>query len=424
MNKKIEIIGGKRLAGDVYISGSKNAALGVLAAAILCRDQVTISNLPKIQDIDDFFTILKGVGVEIINQNDSTIIDARKISYCQLTNPEVKRIRASYYFMGSFLGLFNKVEILAPGGCNIGERPIDQHLFGFEKVGANYIYDDGKYIIDIKPKGATISFNKVSVGATINLVLLASMIDDITIIDNVATEPEVVEVCRLINQMGGYIKKVGNSTLIIYGGRKLHGITFNLIPDRIEAGTYAVIAAKLADEVTIHNIIPQHLEKVLDILKDCGVKIEMGMDYIRVKAADRLSPQQITTGPYPCFPTDLQQLFTTLLTQADGISTITEKIYADRLSHVAELRKMGSKIETHQNQLTIYGPTKLVGAEVNGKDLRGGASLVFAALLAEGKSHISGLKYINRGYHQIVENLQSLGADIQTIEVNDDEESL
>lgn len=416
MEKVIVINGGKRLNGVVNISGSKNAGLAVLAAAALLKQVSKINNLPRIQDIDDFLSIMSLLNVKITRNDDLTIIDSREITFAPLIKKEVSRIRASYYFMSVCLGLFNKVEIATPGGCKIGERPIDQHVLAFLKMGAKVKKKKKKILIEISPRTSTIKFEKVSVGATINALLLASTIPCLTLLNNISLEPEICEVIRFLQLAGAHVKIIDKDSLVVVGRKNYKPVEFNLMSDRIEAGTYAAIGVAMADELTIKNVVPSHMKAIIQTLKLIGGRIEMGCDYIKIKSSNNLQAINITTDVYPEFPTDLQQIFTTLLTQAEGKSLIRDTIYQSRLSHVPELVKMGANVKVNNNNvIEVFGKTDLKGCNVDGKDLRGGASLVLAGLLATGESRISGLKYINRGYSQIVENLKALGANI-TIE--------
>lgn len=413
MEKVIVINGGKRLNGTINISGSKNAGLGVLAASVMLRQITKIYNLPRIQDIDDFLKIMETLNVKIAHHLDHIAIDSTNVLFSPLVKKEVSRIRASYYFMGVCLAIFNKVEIATPGGCKIGERPIEQHFLAFSKMGVKAKTRRRKILMELTSHSSTIKFEKVSVGATINALLLASRIDGVTLLNNVSLEPEVKEVIRFIRLSGGYIKVIDTDTIVIVGKKNFKAVEFNLMSDRIEAGTYAAIGVALADNLVIKNIVPSHMQSLIEMLKQMGANMEVGYDYLRISTTSQLKPINITTGIYPLFPTDLQQIFTTLLTQAEGISLIEDTIYEKRLAHVPELIKMGANLCIKDKKIEIRGKCDLVGSNVDGKDLRGGASLVLAGLLASGESRVSGLKYINRGYSQIVENLRNIGADIR-----------
>lgn len=421
MNDIVRIKGQNRLSGTISINGSKNSVVALIPASLLAKDVVTINNVPHIEDVNSLLTTLNYLGVKTKFENQTLIIDSSKISNKPLIGEEIKKVRASYYFMGVLLGLFNEVEILEPGGCSIGERPIDLHIDGFTRMNVEVTYNEHIYSCKTPHLiNQTIVLKKVSVGATINLMLAMCLADGVGIIENAAKEPEIMDVANLINQMGGCIKGAGSSTIIVVGARKLRGCTYRVIPDRIETGTYAIIGAALADDLIIENCITKHCQALINVFKRIGVNFTVYDDALIINKSDHLRNIHIETNPYPEFPTDLQQPLTTLLTKADGISIIRDNIYAKRTAHVIELNKMGANIENVDSNIIINGPTKLIGCEVSGKDLRGGASLVLAALLAEGESYLHGFRHIKRGYDNIVNKLNKLGADITFIEKGDE----
>lgn len=410
--KVIKITGKKELNGEIFIKGSKNASLALLVVSLLSKDKVILKNVPNIQDILDLIEILKTLNVEITKIEDGYIVDSRNIINMSLTSSLVKHLRASYYFMGCLLALFGKCKILGPGGCNLGKRPIDMHLDFFEKTGVNVIVIDDVYYLEAKRlKGCTYEFRQKSVGATINALLIATSIEEKVVLKNVSIEPEVLQVIEAINLMGIDIKL--EEDVITIKGRKIkHGFMINVIPDRIEAGTYALIGASCAKKLVIHNFIIGHNMYLIDLFDKSNVKYELSNNNLIVYKSLNLKPVVIETLPYPYFPTDLQQPLTSFLTLANGTSVIKENIYCNRMSHINELNKMGANIKQINNEIIINGPINLKGSILNGYDLRGGASLILAAMIANNESTIKGLKYIQRGYTNIVDNLASLGADI------------
>lgn len=415
MQEVIKIEGGHLLEGEVKISGAKNATVALIPAAVLASGPVALVGIPQIADVESLSEILRSLNVDVHQvAEDHLIIDPTKMQYIDLTSDAVTKLRASYYFMGSLLGRFGKVCMKMPGGCYLGPRPIDLHLKGFEALGATVRYEHACYYIEAKQLiGTKIFLDIASVGATINIMMAAVYAKGRTTIENAAKEPEIIDVATLLNKMGAKIRGAGTNVITIDGVNFLQGCFHEIIPDRIEAGTYVVIAAACAKKLKISNIIPQHLEALTSKLQEMGVKMKIDVDAITVEHSPNLQQTDITTRPYPGFATDLQQPLTTLMTQATGISKIEETIYTERFKHCYELQKMGANIEIGQGQAEIHGPTKLYGTKVTATDLRCGAAMVIAGLLAEGVTTIYDVYHIDRGYAEIVEKLQNLGAHIE-----------
>lgn len=420
MEEVIKIEGKHKLEGTVKISGSKNATVALIPASILANGPVTICGVPDISDVQSLSVLLRDLGVEVdIRASDTIVIDPTNMSNQPLIEEAVNKLRASYYFMGALLGKYGHAEIKMPGGCYLGPRPIDLHLKGFEALGATIQYDHGSYILDAKELiGAKIFLDISSVGATINIMMAAIHAKGRTTIENAAKEPEIIDVATLLNKMGANIRGAGTNVITVDGVEQLGGCFHEIIPDRIEAATYIVLAAAAAKEVVIENIIPHHLEALLSKLKEIGVDIEIGVDNVVVRSNDNLVAVDIKTLPYPGFATDIQQPLTTLLTQAKGQSIVTETIYTERFKHCQELNKMGANINVMIPSSFINGATPLSGADVYATDLRCGASLVIAGLIADGVTTIYNIYHIERGYEHIDEKLTSLGAKIwrETIE--------
>lgn len=424
---KIVINGGYELEGTIKIGGDKNSVVALIPAAILSDDVVTIANVPEISDIDALEEILEYLNADVKRKGDIITIDSKNIINREIPEVIAKKFRASYYFMGALLSKYKKVEIYFPGGCNIGSRPIDQHIKGFKALGATVIEEGNKYTIfadklvgakiriDMPGKGAT-----TSVGATINIMLAAIKAQGTTIIENAAKEPQIVNVATFLNNMGAKITGAGTSKIKIEGVTHL-GPSFNeVIPDRIEAGTYMILGSLIAKNLRIENIIPEHNEALINKLREMGVDIKVGIDYVEVKKQKHLKPTNIKTLVYPGFVTDLQQIITTLLTQAEGKSVVEETIYENRFQNVKYLNKMGAIIEINDEKpycgkLYVYGPTPLQGCEVEATDLRGGASVLVAGLIASGTTTITNIEHILRGYDKIIQKLTNVGAKI-TIE--------
>lgn len=420
MEEVIKIEGKHKLNGTVRISGSKNATVALIPAAILADGPVTICGVPNISDVQSLSVLLRDLGVEVdIRSSDTIVIDPNEMENKPLVHEAVNKLRASYYFMGALLGKYGHVEIKMPGGCYLGPRPIDLHLKGFEALGADVTYDHGSYILDAKELvGTQIFLDIASVGATINIMMAAVHAKGRTTIENAAKEPEIIDVATLLNKMGANIRGAGTNVITIDGVETLNGCFHEIIPDRIEAATYIVMAAAAAEDVLIENIIPHHLEALLSKLKEIGISMEIGVDSVRVKHSDHMIAVDIKTLPYPGFATDIQQPLTALLTQAQGQSIVTETIYTERFKHCHELNKMGANINVMIPSSFISGPTPLSGAEVYATDLRCGASLVIAGLIADGVTTIRNIYHIERGYEHIDEKLEALGAKIwrETIE--------
>lgn len=412
------IKGGMSLAGEVTVSGAKNAALGILAAAIMTDEEVLIDNLPDVKDINVMLEAIAqtGVYVDRINRN-KVKINASKLHSCVVDDEYIRRIRASYYLIGSLLGKYHKAEVALPGGCEIGARPIDQHLKGFRALGANIDISSGRINASSdKLKGAHIFLDIVSVGATINIMLAASLIPGKTVIENVAKEPHIVDVANFLNSMGADIKGAGTDVIRINGVNKLHGTEYSIIPDQIEAGTFMCAAAITRGDITVKNLIPKHMEAISAKLIEIGCEITEFDDAIRVRGAIRQRAANVKTLPYPGFPTDMQPQITAVLARAHGTSTILESIFENRFRYVSELARMGAEIEVKGNMAMVSGVDRLLGANVNAPDLRAGAALVIAALAADGISTISDIKYIQRGYEHFEEKLESLGAKIALVD--------
>ncbi len=416
--KLLDIIGGEELTGTIRISGAKNSSVALIPAAILCDEEVTICNVPEISDTDNLCDILKALDVETKRASESIIINPKKMKNIEIKESFSTKLRASYYFMGALLGKYKKAEMYFPGGCSIGARPIDLHLKGFEALGATVKSEGNKYTVEAEElKGANIYLDIASVGATINIMLAAVRAKGKTIIDNAAKEPEIVNVATFLNNMGAKIRGAGTSTIKIEGVDHLHKCFHEVIPDRIEAGTYIIIGALCGKDLKIDNIIPEHIESLLSKLEEIGVKLEIGSDYVIVSKRDNYKSTNIKTLVYPGFPTDLQQPFTTLLTQCNGKSKVTETIWENRFMHVPYLVDMGADVTVKNQTATIMGPTKLKGREVVATDLRAGAAMVAAALVAKGKTRISNVEHILRGYENIVEKLKNVGAKIESLEI-------
>ena len=416
--KILEIEGQRELSGTIRISGAKNSCVALIPAAILSDDEVTICNVPEITDTDALCEILESLNVGVKRASDSVLINAEKMQNTEIKEEFSKKLRASYYFMGALLGKYKKAVMYFPGGCSIGARPINLHLKGFEALGAKVTNENNKYIVEAEElKGANIYLDFASVGATINIMLAAVKAKGQTIIDNAAKEPEIVNVATFLNNMGAKITGAGTSTIKIEGVEKLHGCFHEVIPDRIEAGTYIIIGALCGSRLKIDNIIPEHVDSLLSKLQEIGVDLEIGSDYVIVSKEKITKPTNIKTSVYPGFPTDLQQPFTVLLTQCSGKSKVEETIWENRFMHIAYLNQLGADITIKNQTATIIGPTKLKGTSVVATDLRAGAAMVAAALIAEGKTTITNVEHILRGYENIVSKLKDVGAKIESKEI-------
>ena len=417
MDKYI-INGGKSLKGQVQISGAKNAAVAVIPAALMIDGISRIENIPEISDVKVLENIAHQLGAKLHRTQDGTlVIDSSSLNSYSASYEMVKSLRASYYLLGALLGRFGKAEVAPPGGCDFGFRPIDQHIKGFEAMGANVEVKHGVVIAEAKDgrlKGSQIYLDVVSVGATINLMLAAVLADGMTTIENAAKEPHVVDVANFLNSMGANVKGAGTDTIKIKGVERLEGgATYSIIPDQIEAGTFMIASAATKGDVIVKNVIPKHMESLTAKLMEMGVGIEEGEDWIRVVGKDRIQRANIKTLPYPGFPTDLQPLATVLLCIAEGTSTITEGVWDSRFQYVDELKRMGARIKVEGRMAVVEGVPKLTGAPVKALDLRAGAAVVIAGLAAEGVTVVENIKYIDRGYEKFAEKLQGIGADIK-----------
>lgn len=417
--KVLEINGGKPLTGTIRISGAKNASVALIPAAILADSEVTICNVPEITDTDALTEILEYLGATVKRASESVLINPTTIENKEIPKELSTKLRASYYFMAALLGKYKYVEMYFPGGCNIGARPIDQTLKSFRALGATVEEDNNKYkIYADELKGAHIYLDMPSVGATINAMLAAVKAEGETTIENAAKEPEVVNVAVFLNGMGAKITGAGTSEIKIKGVNSLKGCYTEVIPDRIEAGTYVIAGALMGENLKIDNIIPEHIEMLTLKLKEMGIPINIGPDYIVVSKGNNLKPVSIKTQGYPGFATDLQQPVTTLLTQCEGTSTLEETIYENRFQNVPYLNKLGANIEIDEKQIHIKGKTELVGTTVEATDLRAGACLVLAGLLASGTTKVTNIEHVLRGYENIVQKLTDVGADIKLKEEN------
>ncbi len=417
--KVLKIHGGKELEGKVKISGAKNSAVALLPATILCDDTVTLHNVPDISDVDALVDILNYLGAKVDNyEEESYRIDTKQMQNREIIEEMSNKLRASYYFMGALLGKYKKAVVSYPGGCSIGSRPIDLHLKGFESLGAKIEYDENNIIISAEElKGSNIYLDFASVGATINIMFAAVKAEGTTIIDNAAREPEIVNIAMFLNSMGAKITGAGTSTIRIKGVKNMHSSVHEVIPDRIEAGTYIMIGACACKSLVVENIIPEHLEALTQKLLEMGVDLKIEDESIYVSNKNKLKAVKIKTQVYPGFPTDMQQIMSSLMTTAEGRSVIEETIYENRFQNLYEIKKMGANVEINSNKGYIFGPTKLRGKTVNATDLRAGASLVLAALIAEGTTTINNADYILRGYEHITEKLTSLGAKIELTQI-------
>lgn len=415
--EKLLIDGGARLCGEVRISGAKNAAVAIIPAVLLVEGKCRIENIPDIKDVDSIIDILTYLGAEVDRISRDTLeIDSTNISSYKADCDRVRSMRASYYLLGVLLGRFGNAYVRMPGGCNFGERPIDQHIKGFEALGANVEKaNDVVFARSNGLKGGHVYLDVVSVGATINIMLAACRAAGTTVIENAAREPHVVDVANFLNAMGANIIGAGTDSIRIIGTDKLHGGTYSIIPDQIEAGTFMVAAAATGGDVTVTNIIPKHMESLSAKLVEAGAVVEEMDDSIRVIGGEKISGIKVKTMPYPGFPTDLQPQIVTLLCKAEGKSTVTEGVWASRFQYIGELKRMGAKIELTGNTAIITGSERLLGAQVNATDLRAGAGLVIAGLMGEGTTEIYNLQHIDRGYEKIESKLISLGANIRRV---------
>ena len=416
------INGGGALRGAIEINGAKNAAVAILPAAVLAsKGKCVIDNIPDIEDVHCLKRILLDLGCSVEKTSKNVLeIDATDINTVNACTEDVRRMRASYYFIGSLLARFGKAKVELPGGCPIGVRPIDQHIKGFEALGANVTIEHGAVLVEAERlKAANIFFDVVSVGATINVMIAATMAEGTTVLENVAKEPHVVDVANFLNSMGADIKGAGTDVIRIKGVNELVGCNYSVIPDQIEAGTFMIAAAATRGDITIKNVIPKHLESISAKLLEMGVEIIEGDDSVRVRYVGDLKGVNIKTMPYPGFPTDVQQPMSTLLSVVPGRSIITESIWESRHKHIDELKKMGANIKVEGRVAIIDGVNSLSGAVVKATDLRAGAAMVIAGLIASGKTEITSIEHIDRGYPHIENKFRSLGAKIERITVEE-----
>ena len=418
--RKIIINGGKKLQGEVTVSGAKNSVVALIPAIILSDGVVTLDGVPAISDVDNLIEIIEVMGGSVKRDGETLEIDPRGVKDMPMPFGKINSLRASYYFYGSLLGRYGQATVGLPGGCDLGPRPIDLHLKAFEAMGASISYeaesmriatDAGKRI-----QGAHIYMDTVSVGATINTMLAAAKADGRTVIENAAREPEIIDVATLLNNMGARVRGAGTEVITIDGVESLHGTRHQVIPDRIEAGSYIAMAAAIGKGIKVKNVLYEHLESFIAKLEAMGVRMTVEEDAIFVEEQGDLKPVDIKTSPYPGFATDLQQPMTPLLLKASGRGKIIDTIYEKRVNHVPELARMGADIQVLGGQIVYNGPTQLSGAPVKASDLRAGAALVTAGLMAEGQTEITNIEFILRGYSNIIEKLSDLGADIRLIE--------
>lgn len=419
------IKGGTPLVGEVVIGGAKNAALGILAGAVMANEPVLVENLPDVNDVNVLLDAIAGIGAEVKRIDRHTVsINGGTITSVYVDYEYIKKIRGSYYLLGALLGKYKEAMVALPGGCNIGSRPIDQHKKGFEALGATVKIEQGGIISANASvlKGKHIYLDMASVGATINIMLAASLAEGTTIIENSAKEPHIVDVANFLNSMGANIKGAGTDVIRIKGVMELKGSTYSIIPDQIEAGTFMIAAAATKGDVLIRNVIPKHLDAISAKLVEIGCEIEEFDDSIRVVARKRLSHTNVKTLPYPGFPTDMQPQITTLLILSEGTSVITETIFENRFKYVAELARMGADIKVEGNMAIVKGVPGIMGAAISAPDLRAGAALVIAGLAAEGFTILDQIYYIERGYELFEEKLEALGANMKKIDVDDEKE--
>ena len=411
------IKGGNPLVGEVEIGGAKNAALAILAAAIMTDETVQIENLPDVNDINVMLEAIAGIGAMVQRIDRHTVkINGSTIGDFNIEYDYIKKIRASYYLLGALLGKYKRAEVALPGGCNIGSRPIDQHLKGFRALGVDVDIEHGKIVAEAEQlRGTHLYFDVVSVGATINVMMAAAMADGVTIMENVAKEPHVVDVANFLNSMGANIRGAGTDVIKIRGVKTLHKSEYSIIPDQIEAGTFMFAAAATKGDVTVLNVIPKHLDATISKLIDIGCEVEEFDDAVRVVAKGRLRSTQVKTLPYPGYPTDMQPQIGVVLALAHGTSTITESIFENRFKYLDELARMGANIKIEGNSATIEGVEKFSGARVSAPDLRAGAALCIAGLATDGITIIDDIVYIQRGYERFEEKLRGLGGMIEKV---------
>ncbi len=417
--RKIVINGGKPLKGEVAVSGAKNSVVALIPAIILAGDVVTLDGVPAISDVDSLIEIMEIMGATVKRHEESLEIDPRLVENKPIPYGKINSLRASYYFYGSLLGRFGEASVGLPGGCDLGPRPIDLHLKAFEAMGADVSYEGEAMRLSTNGsslRGAHIYMDTVSVGATINTMIAATKAKGRTVIENAAREPEIIDVATLLNNMGAHIRGAGTDIIVIEGVEKLHGTRHQVIPDRIEAGTYIAMAAAIGEGIRVSNVLYEHLESYIAKLEEMGVCMTVEEDSIFVEKQKYLKAVTIKTSPYPGFATDLQQPITPLLLRSQGHGAIIDTIYEKRTNHVAEMARMGADILVSSSQIVYNGPNQLSGASVKATDLRAGAALVIAGLMAEGRTEITNIEFILRGYSNIIEKLKALGADIDLID--------
>jgi len=423
--KQYIIKGGRPLQGEVQIGGAKNAALGIIVAAIMADEPVLIENLPEVDDVKVLLDAIEGIGAVVERIDEHTVrINGAVINDVNVDDEYIRKIRGSYYLVGALLGKYKKAVVALPGGCQIGSRPIDQHLKGFEQLGATVTIHNGK--IDAYAEaliGSHIYLDCPSVGATINIMMAACMAEGKTIIENPAKEPHIVDVANFLNSMGANIKGAGTDTIRIRGVERLHGSEYSIIPDQIEAGTYMIAAAATGGDVYIRNVIPKHLEAITAKLIEIGAKVEEYDDCVRVHSNGRMGYANVKTMPYPGFPTDMQPQMVTLLALSEGVSIVTETIFETRFKYISELRRMGSNINVEGNAAIITGVEGFTGATVSAPDLRAGAALVIAGLAADGFTTVEQIQYIERGYENFEDKIRGLGGFIEKVD-DDDERAI
>ena len=423
--KQYIIKGGRPLQGEVQIGGAKNAALGIIVAAIMADEPVLIENLPEVDDVKVLLDAIEGIGAIVERIDEHTVrINGAVINDVNVDDEYIRKIRGSYYLVGALLGKYKKAVVALPGGCQIGSRPIDQHLKGFEQLGATVTNHNGK--IDAYAEtliGSHIYLDCPSVGATINIMMAACMAEGKTIIENPAKEPHIVDVANFLNSMGANIKGAGTDTIRIRGVERLHGSEYSIIPDQIEAGTYMIAAAATGGDVYIRNVIPKHLEAITAKLIEIGAKVEEYDDCVRVHSNGRMGYANVKTMPYPGFPTDMQPQMVTLLALSEGVSIVTETIFETRFKYISELRRMGSNINVEGNAAIITGVEGFTGATVSAPDLRAGAALVIAGLVADGFTTVEQIQYIERGYENFEDKIRGLGGFIEKVD-DDDERAI
>lgn len=423
---KLVIQGGNKLYGSVTIGGAKNAVVALLPATLLARDVVVLENVPAIRDVRIMLGIMGQLGAQIKMLDKTTYqIDTRHIEYQVVPNDVAKRLRASYYLIGAMLGTFGKAEVSLPGGCDFGVRPIDLHLKGFKSLGADIDVSNGmvKAFTEGGLTGSSIYMDEVSVGATINVMLAAVKAHGLTIIENAAKEPHIVDLANFLNRMGANVRGAGTDVIKIKGVESLHSCQYSVIPDQIEAGTYMTAVAAAGGDVTIKNVTPKHLESIIAKLEECGVDVEEGDDEVRIRRFGELKPCNVKTMPHPGFPTDMQPQIVALLSLANGTSIVNESVWESRFRYVNQLVKFGAKVNVEGSKMAvIQGVEELKGAYVNATDLRAGAAMIIAALAAEGETEIEDIYHIERGYEDVVEKFRAIGADIQKRYYPDDDD--